>query len=190
MTAETATAPDPLDLEELYSEHRDEVFRYILRRCGGRPEVAEDLTHDAFVKFARWAQGRTWVERGRPVVCMLYTTARSITCDWWKRGWVRHETPVEGFHGDPIHRDDPAEPEVAALAAVDNDRWRGVLEAAMADLSDRQQDVLRLAYVEGLLQREIAIKLDMTEGAVKAVTYRAMRALRADPRVRELADER
>lgn len=172
-------------LEQLYRDHYDEIFRYLLRRCGRR-EVAADLTHDVFVKVARWADTHRWVDRGRPVVALLTTVAKTIVCDWWRRGPDGRETSLEALRPTwPwLGEGDPGEPvDEQAARAAERGRWRPVLEAAMADLTPRQQQVLNLTYVEGMSQRQIAEQLGIEEGTVKQHTASAMRALRDDPRV-------
>ena len=40
-----------LDLEALFAEHRDAVFRYLARYTGD-PDLAEDLVQETFLKLA------------------------------------------------------------------------------------------------------------------------------------------
>jgi RNA polymerase sigma-70 factor, ECF subfamily len=52
------------------------------------------------------------------------------------------------------------------------------VSAALAQLSDKQQQVLKLAYYDGLSQSEIAKQLDIPLGTVKARARRGLMELR------------
>jgi RNA polymerase sigma-70 factor (ECF subfamily) len=58
-----------------------------------------------------------------------------------------------------------------------NERGQQV-RAALAQLSDEQREVLRLAYFEGLTQTEIAEKLEEPLGTIKARAHRGLARLR------------
>lgn len=51
------------------------------------------------------------------------------------------------------------------------------LQAALAELPDEQQELLRLRYVEGLASKEIALRLDKGDGAVRVSLSRAVHHL-------------
>ncbi len=59
-----------------------------------------------------------------------------------------------------------------------NERGQQV-RAALAQLSDEQREVLRLAYFEGLTQSEIAEKLEEPLGTIKARAHRGLARLRS-----------
>lgn len=64
-----------------------------------------------------------------------------------------------------------------SLAAVRNER-QGQLDAALGTLSADQREALRLRYGDGLGTREIALRLDKTDVAVRVLLSRTLQRLR------------
>lgn len=189
-----ATAGDHDAFAVLYRRSRDTVFRYLMRRTSGDRHLAEDLTHETFVRAL--ARIGTYQEMGRPFVAWLLTIAGNLVADHYKSGWRRLQVPRSDFAREVDEgqnrlmwtemRDDLA----TTVADGEYRRHAGaVLARAMADLTDWQRRVVRLRYVEGLSVRDTARKLEVEDGAVKAATYRAMRTLAQHPLVRPLRAE-
>lgn len=186
-----AVAGDPDAFGALYEQCRDTVYRYLMRRSNGDPHLAEDLTHETFVRAL--ARIGSYREMGRPFVAWLVTIAGNLIADYYKSGWRRLQVPHSDFTGEvdegvnrllwSENRDD------LATAVVDEEYWRfvgSVLRQAMSELTSWQRRVLELRYVEGLSVRDTAIKLQVEEGAVKAATYRAVRVLARNPLIQRL----
>ena len=53
------------------------------------------------------------------------------------------------------------------------------VRTALGQLDEKEQNVLRAMYIEGLSAREIAERLELTEKAVHSILYRARNSLRA-----------
>jgi RNA polymerase sigma-70 factor (ECF subfamily) len=189
-----AVAGDLQAFGALYEKCRDTVYRYLMRRSNGDPHLAEDLTHETFVRAL--ARIGSYREMGRPFVAWLVTIAGNLIADYYKSGWRRLQVPHSDFTGEvdegvnrllwSENRDD------LATAVVDEEYWRyvgSVLSQAMAELTGWQRRVLQLRYVEGLSVRDTAIKLQVEEGAVKAATYRAVRVLARHPLIQQLRSE-
>jgi len=64
----------------LYDEHVEDVYGYVLRRCGD-VELAEDMTQEAFVAAASRFRDIEEV----PSSAWLYQVARSRLIDHWRR---------------------------------------------------------------------------------------------------------
>jgi RNA polymerase sigma factor (sigma-70 family) len=80
----------------------------------------------------------------------------------------------------PIHEWD--QPSAAADLEKDvlNTDLVRALRGAMTKLTDRQQAILNLAYVEGLTQMEMAERLKRPLGTIKTWVRAALQALRAE----------
>lgn len=190
-----AAAGDQHAFAALYRQCRDTVFRYLMRRSNGDQHLAEDLTHDTFVRAL--ARVDTYQDTGRPFVAWLLTIAGNLVADHYKSGWRRFQVNRGDFArevDDGLHRLMWAEvrEDLATTVAEDIDRRRtcAVLTRAMSELTDWQRRVLLLRFVEGLSVRDTALKLAVEAGAVKAATYRAMRTLAQHPLVTQLRGER
>lgn len=186
-----AVAGDRTAFATLYSRYRDNVYRYLVRRCHGDRHLAEDITQDTFVRALKGLHG--YQEMGRPFLAWLLTIAANLLADYWKSGWYRYQVPnadVVGEDGDPrwLMMGDQRGEDPAGEVAVRDHRRRlaRILSLAVAGLTERQQQVVQLRYVEGLSIADTALKLGVDEGAVKAASYRARRELARDPLVEAL----
>jgi RNA polymerase sigma-70 factor, ECF subfamily len=61
----------------------------------------------------------------------------------------------------------------------DNEDRSHDLERGLAGLTDRQRQVLRAVSLEGYSAREAALRLDMTEVAVRVTLHRGLKSLAA-----------
>ncbi|MFI7438463.1 sigma-70 family RNA polymerase sigma factor [Nonomuraea indica] len=152
----------------LYDRYVDLVYRYIYYRVGSHP-LAEDLTSETFLRALRRITDFTW--QGRDFGAWLVTIARNLVTDHFKSGRYRLEVttgevidvPLEGAHI----------PENAVVTAVINDR---VLRA-VRELNPEQQECVVLRFLHGLSLAETALVMGKKSGAVKALQFRAVRAL-------------
>lgn len=155
----------------LYERYRDKVFRVVYSRVGHR-QLAEDLTGDTFVRALAGLDRFAW--RGRDVGAWLTTIARNLVADHYKSGQYRYEvTRPDVLDAD---RAGPEDPESAAADYLRN----RVLLAALAQLGAAQRRVLVLRYLLGLSVAETAIEMRKPQSAIKALAYRATRALAAE----------
>lgn len=173
---------------DLYRQSRDVIHRYLVRRLNGDRHLAEDLTHETFTRAL--ARIDTYQEMGRPFVAWLLTIAGNLVVDYYKSAWRRLQVPcgdlgfdVDADRNSTIWGDGSGEVDATVVAEQHRRYVRSVLLTAIGELTDWQQQVVRLRYLEGLSVRDTAIKLDTQEGAVKAATYRAVRVLARDPRL-------
>jgi RNA polymerase sigma-70 factor (ECF subfamily) len=150
----------------LYRAHVQAIYRYIAYRVNDS-HLAEDLTADVFTK-ALQSLGR-YEDQGKPFVAWLYRIARARVIDHYRRTDRR---PVESDVEDeplPIDPDMDA-PMIRRQAAQ-------ALRAAIAELTDDQQQVIILRFVEGHRIETVAQLLGKQPNAIKALQHRALRAL-------------
>jgi RNA polymerase sigma-70 factor (ECF subfamily) len=151
---------------ELYRAHVQAIYRYIAYRVNDA-QLADDLTADVFTK-ALQSLGR-YEDQGKPFVAWLYRIARARVIDHYRRTDRR---PAESDVEDeplPIDTDMDA-PMIRRQAAV-------VLRAAIAELTDDQQQVIILRFVEGHRIETVAQLMGKQPNAIKALQHRALRAL-------------
>jgi RNA polymerase sigma-70 factor (ECF subfamily) len=143
------------------------VYRYLFGRCGDAA-LAEDLAQDSFLRAMRAV--RTSFSGGSgEFLAWLIRIARNRFLDHVKSGRVRwevvvEETPVTFATSDP---------EMEALSTVAG----ADLKRSLAQLTPEQQEVLYLRFFQGLPITDVALATKRTEGAVKALQFRALRAL-------------
>ena len=178
---ERAQSGDREALAEIYRQTRPDVLRFVNSRCGGDPQLAEDLTADTFVRALKSLERITW--QGRDIRAWLITIARNLIADYYKSGRYRMEYPANGHHAaDGMIEDrwlggidDSAEgrPEDTVLDALTNI----TLHAAVTALNPEQRECIVLRFLQGFSVAETARAMGKNEGAVKALQWRAISAL-------------
>ncbi|WP_442945866.1 sigma-70 family RNA polymerase sigma factor [Nonomuraea sp. LPB2021202275-12-8] len=152
----------------LYDRYVDLVYRYIYFRVGSHP-LAEDLTSETFLRALRRITDFTW--QGRDFGAWLVTIARNLVADHFKSGRYRLEVATGEVIDVPL--DGAHIPENAVVTAIINDR---VLRA-VRDLNPEQQECVVLRFLHGLSLAETALIMGKKSGAIKALQFRAIRAL-------------
>jgi len=159
-------------VEELFARHQNEIYAYLLRMLRD-PELAADLTQDAFVKAYRAYDALQKPENAR---AWLYQIAHRVALDDLRRRRIVRFVPLVG------------ETRSAAPSAehlVMDARLSGDLQRALERIPDRQRSALLLAELHDLTGVELAAALGVSHVAARALLTRARESLR-----RALAAER
>lgn len=165
---ERAVAGDRLAFDQLYTQHLDQVYRFILYRVAD-VSLAEDLTQEAFTHALRRIGAFTW--QGGGFAAWLITIAKNLITDHHKCARTRLERPVGEMADADRLEADPAQ-------LVMTDLVNRALRAALEQLCPAHRQVLQARYLAELSVRETAELMGKPEGAVKSCQYRAMHALR------------
>ncbi|MDQ1383655.1 MAG: polymerase sigma-70 factor, subfamily [Actinomycetota bacterium] len=166
-----AQAGDPEAFGELYDRYVDLVYRYVYYRVG-TSQLAEDLTSETFLRALRRISTFTW--QGRDVGAWFVTIARNLIADHYKSGRYRLEMTSDDVStvGEATQLVSDS-PENAVLEAMQNK----VLLEAVKQLNAEQQECIVLRFLQGLSVAETAQAMGKNDGAIKALQYRAVRAL-------------
>ena len=152
----------------LYDRYAGRVYALTIHILGD-PMLAEEVTQDTFTKL--WARARLYrSERGAFAVWLL-TIARRTALDRLRLEG-RRPSLSDGNDPDDVWRELPDK-----SLDPDEARWRG-LHFAVRALPEPQQQVIELAYYQGLSQSEIAAELGWPLGTVKTRMRAALQALR------------
>ena len=173
---ERARDGDAGAIEGLVRRYQGSLHAFLLRRCG-RPDLAEDLVQESFVRVLRS------LDRFDPrfrFSTWLFTIGRRLLVNHFQKMRPAYDTEiVEGRGGDA---GPPAD------AVLDRERRESILvlvEYAMDGLNPRQQRIVRMFHEQGLQIHEIARELGMPEGTIKSHLHRARRRMQesiaADP---------
>lgn len=153
----------------LYDRYVEQVHAYIHHKVRDR-HLAEDLTADVFLRALRALSSFRW--QGVDIGAWLATIARNRVTDHFKSARVRLELVAEEID-DRSREDHPDHPESLAIAQD----LAALLGQALHLLKDDHREVVSLRFVKDLSVAETAAVMGRTEGAVKALQYRALRAL-------------
>ena len=151
---------------QLYQMHIQVIFRYVMYRVGDT-SLAEDLTADVFVKALESLP--RYRDQGKPLVAWLYRIAHARVVDHYRRSDRR-----------------PTESDVETEIVAFNPDWDAdilrrqaarALRQAIADLTDDQQQVIILRFIEGYRIETVAEVMGKQPNAIKALQFRALRSL-------------
>lgn len=162
-----AIAGDTDAFASLFEITLPSVYRYLYGRSGDAT-LAEDLAQDAFMRAMR-AIRTSFTGASTEFVAWMIRIARNRFLDHVKSGRVRwevvvDETPITFASGNP---------EAEAIQAVSSEN----LKRALSRLTPEQQEIVLMRFFHGLQIAEVAAATGRTEGAVKALQFRALRAL-------------
>lgn len=152
-------------VETMFAKHHGEIYAYLLRMLRD-PELAADLTQDAFVKAYR---AYDTLEKGENARAWLYQIAHRVALDNLRRRRIVRFLPLTG--------DAKGSSPSAEHLAMDL-RLSGPLERALARIPERQRAALLLAELHDLTGLELAAALGVSHVAARALLTRARQSLR------------
>lgn len=151
---------------DLYRANVQAIYRYIYHRVND-VHLAEDLTGDVFTRALK--SMATYRDQGKPFVAWLYRIAHARVVDYYRMTGRR-----------PAESDVEAEP-IPVSTDMDEGMLRRqaakALREAIAKLTDEQQQVIVLRFIEGQRIETVADVMGKNANAIKALQHRALRAL-------------
>jgi len=147
-----------LDLEEIYREHREEVFGFLLRFLGDR-SLAEDALQESFYRLVRAADR---FDPARPLRPWLHQIVRNVALDALR---MRRREPRGPKSAEPASSaKEPlaalAHGEAAALARAALDALPDETRLLLLQRHGLDMKVLELAEVWGVSERTMRYRLE------------------------------
>jgi RNA polymerase sigma-70 factor (ECF subfamily) len=152
-------------VEALFAKHHTEIYAYLVRMLRD-PDLAADLTQDAFVKAYRAYDS---LEKDENARAWLYQIAHRVALDELRRRKIVRMIPWTGEARG-------AAPSAERLAM--DLRLSGPLERALARIPERQRAALLLAELHDLTGVELAAAMGVSHVAARAILTRARESLR------------
>jgi RNA polymerase sigma-70 factor (ECF subfamily) len=160
-----AQSGDTTALTDLYEHYKSDVYRYLYYRVG-RPQLAEDLTTEVFIRVMEHLP--RYQPRRVPFRAWLLQIARNLAIDHARKLAVRHHVDL-----DEDMAADLDGPETAVARTLITEHLQHALHRLTAD----QCDVVILRFVAEMPIKEVAETLRKSESAVKALQARGLEAL-------------
>ena len=145
----------------LYDRYGQAVYSLFLRTAKHRG-AAEDLTQELFLRV--WNRARYFDPAKGSLGVWVLSIARYMAIDYVRSAESRFSSKLRPLN-DVEFRVESTNTVVPSETALDDVR---TVQSAFSYLSQRQKEVLKLAYFEGLSQSEIAAKLGQPLGTVKS----------------------
>lgn len=152
-------------VEQLFGRHHGEIYAYLIRMVRD-PELAADLTQDAFVKAYR---AYDTLEKSENARAWLYQIAHRVALDHIRRQKIIRFMPWTGESRGAA----PSAEHLVMDARLSSD-----LQRALGRIPERQRAALLLAELHDLTGLELAAALGVSHVAARALLTRARESLR------------
>lgn len=168
-----AKSRDKAAFSELYRLYLKKVYGFIYYKVGNA-QAAEDLTSKVFLKAFEKIPGLSG--DGRAFLAWMMRIAANSVTDYYRfKG--KHDGLFMGG-GDEVmdaalNSPSQVNVEETVLSSFQYER----VKRAVLELPEDQQRVILLKYMSGLTNAQVAEVLSKTEGAVKALAFRAAGSL-------------
>jgi len=157
---------DPEALASLYACYVERITRYVYSRVTDH-QLAEDITSRIFLKMLEKLD--TYQAGQSPVIAWLYRMAHNAVIDHYRT--KKTFVSLDDVHPAEVRQEDGIEEKLELQIKSQQ------LRAALQLLTEEQQRVLILKFIDGLSTREIARQLGKRQGAVRGLQMRALQRL-------------
>lgn len=157
--------PNDADLlRALHDEHAKPLWAYVVGLTGGDRGRAEDVVQETLLRA--WRQPGVLDQSTRSARSWLFTVAKRIVIDDWRKSRVRREVITD----EPPERIQPDSAEQSVN--------RRIVISALGRLSRQHQEILLECYYKDSTVAEASIKLGVPPGTIKSRTHYALRAFK------------
>ncbi|WP_163849374.1 RNA polymerase sigma factor [Pseudooceanicola aestuarii] len=158
---------DPAAARQLTERLVPRVFGHAFRLLGDRAE-AEDIAQEAMLRL--WRVAPDWRQGEAKVTTWLYRVTANLCTDRLRRR--RGTADIDAVP-------EPADETPGVASRMQEASRNAALNAALAELPDRQRQAVVLRHIDGLGNPEIAEIMKISTEAVESLTARGKRALAA-----------
>ncbi|MBD3362890.1 sigma-70 family RNA polymerase sigma factor [Candidatus Dojkabacteria bacterium] len=156
---------DENDFTLVYKEFNSPVFNYVYFRTGLQKEKAEDITQDVFLKI--WKKRKT-IKKNKSLRAWIFTIARNTVIDFYRTN--KKTTSLDDLNyydfleAENVSKDDPI--------------LFDYLTKQMSKLSNKDQELITLKYINQLSIKEISKVIKKSNTATKVAIHRALKRLK------------
>jgi RNA polymerase sigma-70 factor (ECF subfamily) len=163
-------AAEEYRLAMLYQKYAKAILTYLDRRISIK-EDAEDLLLEVFLAALENQVWTTMTDGNQ--LAWLRRVARNKLVDHYRHKTRHPVTALQEMH-EILDEDENLMPEYLALRQEAQD----ILYRKIATLPHLQQEILRLRFAQGLHTKEIALRLNKTDTAIRILLSRTLNQLR------------
>jgi RNA polymerase sigma-70 factor (ECF subfamily) len=151
---------------QLYDAYMERIYRFVYFRVEDQ-QTAEDITSQVFLKA--WSNLDRFQFSRTPYLAWLYTIAHNAVIDHYRTRKVT--TALDDVQLSQPDHSEVVENDIDLTAEMQS------VKTALRALTDEQQKVLTLKFIEGMSNNEIARHLGKREGAIRELQMRGLQAL-------------
>jgi RNA polymerase sigma-70 factor (ECF subfamily) len=163
--------PQPRELESLFRENYEHVFRTAYRITGSASD-AEDVLQTVFLRLIKSSEG---IDQAESQKGYLLRAAVNASLDL-----MRSHTRSKSVAIDDVEYDLTDNKRMSPEASAEDRELRKLIQEAVARLGERAAEVFILRYFEGYDNREIAEMLGTSQMVVAVTLHRARSRMRKE----------
>jgi RNA polymerase sigma-70 factor (ECF subfamily) len=145
-------------VRDIYLQHREELCRHIVNKCGVKSSEAEDIVHSAFVRFVGMESPFS-VENPR---AFLFTTSYNIAIDV-----KRHNQVQNRYEQAVVDNDAEIVEALGPEREVEGKQRLGIISRALWGMPKKRRQLLMMSRFDGLSYAEIARQVGLSETVVR-----------------------
>ena len=156
---------------KIYDENVEKIYRFVALKVGS-DATAEDLTAETFSRgweaFKKSERGQR--EEIENIEGFLYRIAKNIVADFYRDHEKMETVPAK----EELLQDETPNPDQKALKNSEAKR----VKEGLTELKSEYQNVIIWRHVEQMSTKEVAEKMNKSEGAVRVQLHRAIEQLK------------
>jgi len=156
---------DKRHFKRFYNKNFDKIYRFVFFRCGGDPDLAEDLVSEIFVKALE--KFHTF-DPSISQAAWLYTIAKNHLANYFRSKYFRDVQPLEVEVWWQDH----------TWELIDAEADHKAFYKMLSRLSDDEQKLVTMKYVEGYNYKEMSEILGKPKVTLRVATHRAVNKLK------------
>ena len=160
---------DEAAFTELYDRHWERMSAYVLKVIQS-PDDAKDIVQEVFVSI--WKRREEIIVSG-PLIAYLLKSVRNLSIRYIERNITQHRF-LDRLTEHTRQLD------LTAVNSIELDELEKAVDAAIAKLPPKMQEVYRLSRYENLSYRDIATRLGIAETTVKKQVSNALKNIRSE----------
>lgn len=163
--------PQPRELESLFQENYEHVFRTAYRITGSASD-AEDVLQTVFLRLIKSSEG---IDQAQSQKGYLLRAAVNASLDL-----MRSHTRSKSVAIDDVEYELTDNARMSPEASAEDRELRKLIQEAVARLGERAAEIFILRYFEGYDNREIAEMLGTSQMVVAVTLHRARSRMRKE----------
>lgn len=148
---------------EVYDKFYNEIYKFIYVRVYLNKAITQDLTQEVFLKI--WEKRAHFLPEKAALRTWIYQITRNHLIDYYRRRKM------------PIYIDEEKMADVGGLDTVEDEIILNAVLGKLKLLSEYEQTIIQLRYLQGLSIKEVALIVTREENAVKVALHRTIKKL-------------
>lgn len=168
-----------ITIDYVYNTYYNQIFNFINSQINYKSDDAQEIAQDVFIKFNEKISEYD-VNKSK-VSYYLFYIARNKVIDYYRKNKNANNVTHIGNYTDDNGNDTlQIEAEYYNADNVDSKETNNTIEHAMSLLSEKQQRIATLFFIEDKMYKEIAEIMDIPMNTVKVTIVRIREKLQAN----------